>query len=494
MFLLFSSLLLICGVLTLVLTSITLRNEMIKHLQLKDRYSSQLLAFQVNQIVSETPKEDFQNYYRAYFHEVKHGETFPKLLERNFFAKDFSRHKLQSFRSLHYGESIEAVLDILVNEHFFLFFRGRVKKEEDFFQRPSVLYQNSTDGSLDSSWENASDLYIRGRVYGKILVNSMKDHKLRGMDSNFLKILIRSIFLALSLVLLLAGVVAFFFIRRITRPISQLKDVAEEIAKGNFDSKVPVLNHDELTDLAIAFNTMGEQLMDLESSRKEMIADISHELRTPVALMGTRLEMMICGQYSMDSQNLLKMEKNLQQLSSLIDKIHEISVLDSKLIERKFKGKSQEIITLIDLEQLIGDLYEEFADTAELRQISLRMKIQCENPKFSGDLQLSKGALKNLIINALKYVEDGGRILTQITKDENFLLIEVMDDGCGVEKIYLDKIFNRFFRVDQSRTRSSGGSGLGLALVKGWVDSMGGEVSAINNEWGGLTVRIKLFL
>jgi two-component system OmpR family sensor kinase/two-component system sensor histidine kinase BaeS len=318
---------------------------------------------------------------------------------------------------------------------------------------------------------------------GTILVGSMIEPALNPLDQDFL----RSVNLAVLLSAIAVGVVAlvlgsiFFF--HITAPVRDLTKAAESIATGDLDHQVTVRAGDELGRLGQAFNTMASALDRAEALRRQMVADIAHELRTPLSLVQGNLEAILDGMYELNLDNVASVHEETLVLTRLVNDLRDLSLAES--------GQIQLEQATVDMASLVAQAAERFQTQAAERGVSLVIDLSPELPRVHGDAQRLSQVLTNLLSNALHFTPDGGRVVLtarpvladELTKkgyaqetSSPMLLVSVADTGQGIPVQDLPFVFERFYRADKSRARASGGSGLGLAIARQIVEAHGGNI------------------
>jgi signal transduction histidine kinase len=254
-----------------------------------------------------------------------------------------------------------------------------------------------------------------------------------------------------------------------------LTEAARAIATGDLSRRVPVHSTDELGELAAAFNAMAADLAAAEAQRRQMVADIAHELRTPLSVLQANLEAMQDGILPVDDRQLASLYEETVLLGRL--------VADLRLLSLAEAGQLKLNLVATDLGELVRRTAERLRPVVEARGIELTVEVAADPPGIQADPDRLTQVLNNLIENALRYTSAGGRVvLTAGWSDKpgptRRPMLSVTDTGQGVAVADLPHIFDRFYRGDKSRTRTSGGSGLGLAIVKQLVEAHGGRVWA----------------
>ncbi len=339
-----------------------------------------------------------------------------------------------------------------------------------------------------------ADIMIHGQHIGALIVRPDFGFQDRGSDApfntrpdSFLWGVWRSFAIAgVGFGGLLIGL-AVLFARRLTRPLRGLTKASEALAAGRLDTRVPGVRIRELDELATAFNRMAERLSSADAQRRQMTADIAHELRTPLSIIRGRLEGLQDGVYQATPEHVGGLLHETAMLERLVD--------DLRLLALAEAGQLPLYRESSDPHALLEGAVHAFTDQAHTQSIQFQIEAPAELPEVDVDPQRISQVLKNLLSNALRYTPIGGVVTLRAAIDpaaESTLILSVQDSGPGIEPDDLPHLFDRFWRANRSRTRGSGGSGLGLAIVKQIVEAHGGHV-AVNSTIGqGTTFSIHL--
>ncbi len=286
--------------------------------------------------------------------------------------------------------------------------------------------------------------------------------------------------LALATILI---TLAAFFSSRISTPLRQLDAAARSMAAGNLQVRVQPGLVREVADLARSFNQMADTLEDADRQRRQLTADVAHELRTPLSIIKGRLEGIQDGVYRAEAE----------QIAGLLDKVEllERLVEDLRLLALADAGQLALHLESVDPARLLEDARASFAHQAEERQVDVRVEVEAV-PELTADPQRIAQVLGNLLSNALRHTPPGGVVTLAARAGPSEALFEVRDTGAGIAPEDLPRIFDRFYRADPSRTRSSGGAGLGLAIARRIVEAHGGRIWAESTPGQGATVRFTL--
>jgi signal transduction histidine kinase len=300
----------------------------------------------------------------------------------------------------------------------------------------------------------------------------------------------RAVVMGGLIALIAALVVGFFVFRAITRPIDQLTRAAHQLAQGDLSARVTVDDHasrlgaDEISELGEAFNTMASSLQKSEQVRRDMTADIAHELRTPLAVMRGNLEAMLDGVYPFDAEHLNPVLNQVNLLTRLVEDLRTLALAEAGQLPLQKQP--------VDLRALIHSTLTSFETQAADRQVALRSEIDPQLPAVEVDPDRLQQTIGILISNALRYTPPQGSITVAAKTDRASVTIEVADTGSGIAPEDVPHIFDRFYRADKSRARESGGSGLGLAIAKSIVEAHGGSIEAASPPGQGTYLIIRL--
>lgn len=309
------------------------------------------------------------------------------------------------------------------------------------------------------------------------------------MQANAINRINRAVVLGGLLALLAALAIGFVLFRGITRPIEQLTSAAHSLSQGDLTTRVDTqsahgLGGDELAELASTFNAMADHLQRTEQLRRDMTADVAHELRTPLSVMRGNLEAMLDGVYPMDAEHLRPALDQVQLLTRLVDDLRTLALAEAGQLALERKP--------VDLDRLVADRLPAFQAQAAAQQVELRWMPAPGLPRVEIDPDRIWQTIAILISNALRHTPPGGSIDLKATRDDGHLQIEVADTGSGIPAEDLPRVFERFYRADKSRSRVGGGSGLGLAIARSIVEAHGGTIQAASQAGRGTKMTIGL--
>jgi signal transduction histidine kinase len=285
-----------------------------------------------------------------------------------------------------------------------------------------------------------------------------------------------------------AGMVAVFLALLLSyslvRPVRALTKAASSLAMGDLSHRVQIQGNDELATLGQTFNQMAESLQMAEKSRRAMTADIAHELRTPLAVQRAHLEAIEDGVYPISLESLATIEEQNHLLTRLVEDLRTLAMADAGQLDLQ--------ITPIDYPELIRRVSRRYQPQAAERGIEIELSLDEDCPLLPVDSQRIQQILHNLLTNALRYSPDGGQITLTLTCQMNLASLTVRDSGPGIPGDAMQNIFERFYRVNKSRTRSEGGTGLGLSIARKIAQAHGGDLTASNHPDGGAIFTLTL--
>ena len=279
-------------------------------------------------------------------------------------------------------------------------------------------------------------------------------------------------------------VVSYFLSGNITRPLRQLSQAAEKIRQGDLKQEVPVDTQDEVGQLAEVFNQMSAELAANESNRQEFLANIAHELKTPLAVLQGHLESMLDGVEEPEPEKLFSMQEEVMRLTRLVGDLRDLSLAQVHQLELHLQ--------LVDLGEKAERAAELLEPLLEEKRLHFVKNMAPSLPVRQLDPDRVNQILYNLITNAIRYTHPGTAILLQTEAAGKRVRLTIADEGPGIASEDLDHIFEQFYRGDKSRNRASGGSGIGLSLAKSFVEAQGGTITARNRKEGGAEFVVEL--
>ncbi|OGN98524.1 MAG: hypothetical protein A2Y58_00110 [Chloroflexi bacterium RBG_13_51_52] len=282
----------------------------------------------------------------------------------------------------------------------------------------------------------------------------------------------------------IAILLAFLLSRRILSPVKSLIGATRKFGKGDFSHRVDYKGQGELGELARSFNSMADDLERTQSLRRNMVADVAHELRTPLSNLKGYLEAISDGVIKPDKTTIRSLNEEALSLSRLVADLQELSLADAG--ELKINTQQSDINALI--EETVAALQPK----ATGKKLKLTTNLTAGLPLLNIDAHRIKQVLYNLLDNAIAHTGKNGKITVTVLKQNNAVSISVSDTGEGIPPEELSMIFERFYRVDKSRARTTGGSGLGLTIAKRLVETHGGKISVKSQPGKGSTFTFTL--
>jgi len=285
-----------------------------------------------------------------------------------------------------------------------------------------------------------------------------------------------------AVIALLLGI---FLSRTLTRPIRELTQATHAVSEGDFSQQVTVRSHDELGELAKAFNKMSTELSRSVNARKQMTADIAHELRTPLSLILGHAEAVHDGVLPPTPENFEIIREEATRLEHLVNDLRTLSLADA--------GELTISPQIIEPERLVNEVAALYQYQTQKKNITLDVNIAPRLSTIEVDPGRMTQVLTNILDNATRHTPEGGHIILAAKQIDDNVEISIQDSGPGVPAENLESIFERFYRTDSSRQREGdGGSGLGLAIAKSIVQAHNGQLSAESEAGTGLKIKVLL--
>lgn len=287
--------------------------------------------------------------------------------------------------------------------------------------------------------------------------------------------------------LLFSAALAILIARRLVKPLKAFRRGSRALAAGQYDTRIPVESNDELGQLARDFNSLAAALERTEAQRRQWVADTSHELRTPLSILRGEIEALQDGMRPFDKQAIDSLHGEIMRLNRLIDDLYELAQSDAGSLSYRPDE--------VDVGDVLEEVLNQYASEFEAHSIKPTLIIDDSTPAvIHADADRLAQLFRNLLANALRYTDSGGRISisTSAAMAGHQIVIDFEDSAPGVPESELEHLFERFYRVESSRNRDSGGAGLGLSICRNIVAAHGGTISAHHSALGGLHVRINL--
>lgn len=351
------------------------------------------------------------------------------------------------------------------------------------------------DIALEQDLEDAVPIVDGDTPIGYVLVQGQL--RLSGSEAQYLTDLINSLWFSFILVVFVAAPLGIILGKRLTNPINNLTDAIKAMNPKTMYQSVPITSKDEIGLLSQSFNQMSEelaafvevteqqknQIVETEAMRRQALVSISHELRTPLYGLVSQAYAMLDGIRALDRNEVTKLAVSLDHLSELVDDLHHLSLSDvhrlkcdieptdfAVIVQKVLEAKRQELLAKdFTLTITVPDSLSMEADSTRLRQI-----------------------VENLLVNCIRYADQNGEIKVELSTADQLAELVVSDSGPGVPPESLGSLFDRFYRVEHSRSRATGGTGIGLSLVKTCAELHQGNVEAFQSKQGGLGIRVRI--
>ena len=293
-------------------------------------------------------------------------------------------------------------------------------------------------------------------------------------------------YLVLAAVLIVVITIMVAISKVFTEPVKNLIGVIQKMSEGHFEQRVKVNDkiHNEVVDLAIACNQMADQLEKVESTRQQFVSNVSHELKTPLSSVKVLSESILLQEdvpKEMYVEFLHDINSEVDRMTAIINDLLTLVKLDQKEIPLNFKEG--------DLNQLMADIAKRLQPLADAKEIELKMDYLKEIKADMDEMKLSL-AISNLIDNAIKYTPEKGIVRVTLDADHQHAFITVADTGIGIPEDEVNRIFERFYRVDKTRDRETGGTGLGLSMTHSTIMMHNGSIKVTSKEEEGTTILV----
>ncbi len=273
----------------------------------------------------------------------------------------------------------------------------------------------------------------------------------------------------LAVAAVIGSIIGVITARGLASPLEKLAQAAQDIGAQDLSRRVEVRGSDEVRAVARAFNDMAAELEQAEQLRSNLLADVAHELRTPLSVVQGNLRAILDGVYELDQAEIARLYEQTRHLTRLVNDLRELAQAEARQLPLS--------LMTLDVSAWLQQTAANFEPIAEEQGVSLQLNIQGHIPHLRADKARLTQSLHNLLYNAVQHTPSGGSITVQAEHSQNELRLRVQDTGAGIAPQDLAHIFDRFYRTDRSRSRDSGGTGLGLAIVRAIIEVHGGQVT-----------------
>ena len=366
----------------------------------------------------------------------------------------------------------------------------RLKKWMVIFDFPrGVALLDANNALLIGEFEpsmQVTAIYHQNKIVGFLAVKDNSEVKAE-LDSQVVKQQVRSLIIIILLTLLTAFLSAYFFSRRLTKPISDIANVLNNIRKGDLTARSDYKHGNELGQLSSDVNFLANTLEENRDSRQRWIADISHELRTPITIMSGELECLEDGLTPFDGNAVASLKEEVSGLNKLVEDLHQLTLADQG--ELRLECQPNDISEMV---QACLQKYQPiFTESGIITTNQLPSSLMAEVDKAR-----IQQVLINLFENCVRYTDKAGEVRISVSQDNEFVTLVIENTASEISEESLPKLFDRLYRVDESRNKFSGGSGLGLAICAAIVEAHGGKISAARSSLiggvNGLAISLTL--
>lgn len=310
-------------------------------------------------------------------------------------------------------------------------------------------------------------------------VGMMSQYTDAALHSAFRSAMLQSLLVAGGAAALVASIASLFISRQVAQPIHRMAAATHRIASGRYTERIPVESNgssDEFGSLATSFNDMAASLQETEERRLALVGDVAHEMRTPLSTLQGNLEGLLDGVVEAGPETWAKLHDEAGRLRRLVDDLQELSRAEARQIPLSLQA--------IPPAQIVQSAVDRIRSQFTEKGLDLLVTIPADLPTVRADRDRAVQVLTNLLTNGLRYTPTPGRVAVTVARHGGMVRFAVTDTGIGLSPEHLEHLFERFYRVDKSRSRALGGSGIGLTIAKALVEAMGGETGATSAGMG----------
>ncbi|MBI2909331.1 MAG: HAMP domain-containing protein [Chloroflexi bacterium] len=290
------------------------------------------------------------------------------------------------------------------------------------------------------------------------------------MFGDFRRALTEAVLIASGAAVVAAVVVSYLVSRKIVDPVAEMVAVTRDMARGRYSRRVKVSGEDELGDLASNFNAMAEALEETEERRQQLIGDVAHELRTPLTTIRSYMEGLEDGVLPQEPGTYHLVQREAERLTRLVEDLQQLSRAEAKQLDLRTHP--------VETSSLVRAAVARLQPQYDEKGVILEVVLPDRTPHIMADEDRIIQVLMNVLGNALRHTPVGGEVSVAAVRKEKEVQLSIADNGIGISPEHLPHVFERFFKADRSRSRASGGSGLGLTIAKYLVEAHGGRIWA----------------
>jgi two-component system OmpR family sensor kinase/two-component system sensor histidine kinase BaeS len=366
--------------------------------------------------------------------------------------------------------------------------------------RGQLVYPETAAAPLDpQDWDGRVPIVWQGQTIGNLLVSMPGHMEAATLEQNFLNQINQALLQAGLLAGGLGVGLGLLIARGLTAPLRRLAGAAQQIAQGDLRQRVASSGTAEIADVAHSFNAMAASLQRAEQVRRNMVADIAHELRTPLSVIQGNLQALLDGVYPLEKSEIAVIHHETLLLNRIVSDLRDLAQAEA--------GQLRLTLQALPVDSLVGRVRDVFGEQAAAKGIDLELNVPDGLPPIYADYDRVQQVLHNILVNALRYTPLGGRITLQVREMQQaehsmavqqpadpsnlarpspaLIFFEITDTGPGIAPEDLPYVFERFWRADRSRSREQGGSGLGLAIARQLVLAHGGDMGVTSEPGQG---------
>ena len=339
----------------------------------------------------------------------------------------------------------------------------------------SIVLASATELSVPRSFNR--HMAAMGSMMGEVIGEPTEEVDLNSdLFNNFRAAVNEALILAAGAAFFVAIFINILVSRRIVAPVREMMIASRHITEGNYSERVHVPGNqspdemDELAQLGVSFNQMADKLEKTEAVRRQLIADVAHELRTPLTAIKGSMEGLIDNLLPAEPTTYQQIYREADRLQRLVDDLQDLSRVEAGAFDLQLRSTT--------IHNLVQTTTAKLDYQYEEKGVQLKIDLPSKLPAVTADEDRISQVLLNLVGNALQYTPPGGRVDIQASIQAEEILVSVSDTGIGISAEHIPHLFTRFYRVDKSRTRASGGSGIGLTIAKHLVEAHGGRLWA----------------
>jgi len=353
----------------------------------------------------------------------------------------------------------------------------------------SRLGLRSADGNWVAGYRGTQNLLrrepiaVNGRTVGWLVLAPFTGVAHEG-SRRFIEAQWRVTAIVALLAIALAAVSSWWVTRQLLAPVTQMAHAAKRLSAGHYDLRISARTDDSIGQLANDFNSLAATLQRNESLRRNFFADISHDLRTPLAVLTGELDALEDGVRPLNPEAVHSLQTEANHLKELVERLHELALSDVGALAYRMEA--------LDLSALVRQAVEALRGDLEEKGLTASVSTPDEPAMVQGDKARLNQLLRNLLHNSSRYTDAPGQVVVSLQGFDGGWLLQVADSAPGVPASQFDRLFERFFRVETSRNRATGGAGLGLAIARNIAQAHGGAIAAQPSSLGGLAIRVRL--